>query len=563
MKTVASRQDAKTQRCQRQYIKRRAQRGLFRWLISFAALRLGARLFFLAILARPLIGTETSRAADYPQLGGSPARNNTVEATNLPTEWNVGQFEEKTGRWLRESAKNVRWAARLGSQTYGTPIVAGGKVFAGTNNAAGWIKRYPPKVDLGCLLCFKQDTGQFLWQLSREKLAAGKSLDWSETGICCSPLVEGKRLWIVTNRCEVLCLDTRGTPGSNEARILWTFDMIRELGVVPHNMSSCSVTAAADLLLVNTSNGVDESHEKVPAPKAASFIALDKTTGKLVWSDNSSGANILHGQWSSPAYAVVGGVPQAVFAGGDGWVYSFHATPARGKPVLLWKFDCNTKTSMWKEQGQGDRAILVATPVIVGDRVYIATGEDPEFGEGPGCLWCIDATKRGDVSPELVFDRAGKPLPPRRIQAADPSAGDVVRPNPNSAAVWRYTGREGKDAGKADFKEIMHRTLAMAAVKDDLLVIGDLAGLLHCLDARTGRVHWTYDMLSTMWSSPVIADGKIYIGDEDGDLAVFEFGPKLKLLAKNPVGTAVYTTPIVASDTIYVATRTHLIAIGK
>ena len=118
----------------------------------------------------------------------------------------------------------------------------------------------------------------------------------------------------------------------------------------------------------------------------------------------------------------------------------------------------------------------------------------------------------------------------------------MVRPNPNSAAVWHYTGFDANGDGKLDFKETMHRTLGMAAIKDDLLVIADLAGLVHCLDAKTGKVHWTYDMMSAIWGSPLMVDGKIYIGDEDGDVVVFELSPKLKLLAKNNMRAAVYTS---------------------
>ena len=515
-----------------------------------------------------IAGVAAAQAADSPQWGGSATRNHVAEATNIPTDWDVGQFDENTDRWLESSARNIRWVARLGSQTYGTPVVAGGKVICATNNGAGWLKRYPAAVDLGCLVCFQESNGSFLWQLSCEKLAQGRTLDWPKTGICCSPLVEGRRLWVVTNRSEVVCVDMDGAadrPG--EAVVLWSFDMIGRLGVVPHNMSSCSVTSAGDLLLVTTANGVDELHKKVPAPDAPSFIALDKRTGKLVWADRSPSPNVMHGQWSSPAFAVAGGAPQAVFAGGDGWVYGFRVGPsATGRLELLWKFDCNPKTSVWKDGGRGDRNTLIATPVIVGDRVYVAVGDDPEFGEGPGRLWCIDATKRPaapcDVSPTLVVDRQGRPVPPRRLQAADPKAGDVEQPNPASAAVWQYVGRKDDTTGERPFDDVMHRTLGMAVVKDDLVVIADLAGLVHCLDARTGRPHWTYDMKSAVWGSPLVVEGKIYLGDEDGDVAVFELSAKFKLLAKNSVGTAVYTTPVAANDTLYVATNTRLVAIG-
>ena len=93
-----------------------------------------------------------------------------------------------------------------------------------------------------------------------------------------------------------------------------------------------------------------------------------------------------------------------------------------------------------------------------------------------------------------MFDKQGGPVAPittwsRRIQAADTAAGDVVRPNPNSAVVWQYVGAGPQGQAKADFKNTMHRTIGMAAIRDDLLVIADLAGLVHCLDVRTGKAH--------------------------------------------------------------------------
>ena len=113
------------------------------------------------------------------------------------------------------------------------------------------------------------------------------------------------------------------TDDKDEADVIWRLNMMKQLGVSQHNMCSCSVTAVGDILFVNTSNGVDEGHTNLPAPSAPSFVAMDKNTGKVLWTDNSPGANMLHGQWSSPAYAVLGGVPQVIFGGGDGWLYSF------------------------------------------------------------------------------------------------------------------------------------------------------------------------------------------------------------------------------------------------
>jgi len=294
-----------------------------------------------------------------------------------------------------------------------------------------------------------------------------------------------------------------------------------------------------------------------------------------LWTDKSPGLNILHGQWSSPAYAVLGGVPQVIFGGGDGWLYSFDpAGDGHGKSKLLWKFDCNPKTSHYA-LNKATRNHIIGTPVVYDGRVYVALGEDPEHGEGTGHLWCVDPTKRGDVSPELAFNSANpdKPIPPKRLQAVEPEKGDFARPNPNSAAVWHYSTVDENGDGKIDFNEIMHRTLGSVAIKDDILYIADYSGLFHCLDAKTGKRHWVYDMLAAAWGSPLIVDGKVYIGDEDGDVAIFKHSADPNVAMKKVggemkpfygeinMGNSVYSTPIVADNVLYIANRTHLFAI--
>ena len=80
-------------------------------------------------------------------------------------------------------------------------------------------------------------------------------------------------------------------------------------------------------------------------------------------------------------------------------------------------------------------------------------------------------------------------------------------------------------------------------------------GVLHCLDAKTGKPHWTYDMLAPVWGSPLVADGKVYLGDEDGDVAVFKAGTELKKIAEIDMGNSVYSTPVPANGVLYVMTR--------
>lgn len=612
-----------------------------------------------------------AKPGDWPQWGGSSIRNNVPEATNIPTDWNVGEFDRKTGAHIADDAENIKWVVRLGSQTYGNPVVSGGQLYVGTNNGGAYLSRYPADVDLGVMLCFSEETGEFLWQHSCEKLITGRVHDWPLQGICSSAYVEGDRVYFVTSRGEVVCDDTAGfrdgeddgapaglgtvlevtktesndqfgpaVAGLNDGKLadglktllaergveitgdakvaksesgkgwtieakvdgkdrklvamiggpklivkkqitvddkheadnIWTLDMMAPpYGVSQHNMASCSITAHGDILFVNTSNGLDESHINLPAPNAPSFIAVDKNTGKVLWTDRSPGSNILHGQWSSPSVADVGGELQVIFAGGDGWVYSFKADAGKdGKPTLLWKFDGNPKTSEWILGGRGTRNNIIATPVIWDDHVYIAVGQDPEHGEGVGHLWCLDPSKRGDISPQLVVsvDDRKKVIPPRRLKALNEEAGEVAIDNPNSGVVWHYSEEDTDGNGKVGFEETMHRSCGTVAIKDGVLFIADFSGLFHCIDAKTGKRNWVYDLLAQAWGSPLIVDGHVYIGDEDGEIAIFKMSadPEVAMEDGEPLNevymeNSVYSTPIVANGVLYIANKSHLFAI--
>ena len=106
-----------------------------------------------------------------------------------------------------------------------------------------------------------------------------------------------------------------------------------------------------------------------------------------------------------------------------------------------------------------------------------------------------------------------------------------------------------------------HRTCGTAAIKNGLLFVADFSGLFHCLDVKTGIPFWTHDMLAAAWGSPMIVEDKVYVGDEDGDISVFRLSKKMELIAENPMSSSVYTTPVVANDTLFIADKDHLFAI--
>ena len=462
-----------------------------------------------------LFATIDARADETSMWGFTPSRNLVSDETNLPEKWDP------------ETGLNIKWRASLGSQTYAGPILIGGKVFVGTNNQG--LRNPKLTGDRGVIMAFRESDGEFLWQSTHTKLPSGRVNDWPQQGVCSAPYIERDKLYYVSNRCEVVCIDTEGfldgendgpyveeTDASNiDGDIIWIYDMMDELDVFPHNLATCSPVGAGGLLFVITSNGVDEGHIHIPSPFAPSFIALNKKTGELVWEDASPGEDILHGQWSNPAYGVIAGKPQVIMPGGDGWIYSLQ--PETGE--LIWKFDCNPKDSVWELGGRGTRNSIISTPVIYADRIYVGVGQDPEHGEGVGHLWAIDATDEGDVT--------------------------------ESNAVWHF--------GDQDY----NRTMSTVAIHDDLLYTADLSGFVYCLNAHTGEHYWTYDTYAAIWGSPFVADGKVYIGDEDGDVAVLKAGKKMELIFEVNMGSAVYTTPVAKDSVLYIASRNVLFAIAE
>src|ERR1700733_9524231 len=433
-------------------------------------------------------------SGDWPMWGGTPDRNMVSSMKGIPTTWDV------------QTKKNVKWMAQLGSQSYGNPVVAGGQVYAGTNNE---LVRNPKEPgDRGVLMCFRESDGKFLWQQANEKLAAGRALDWPFQGVCSSPLVEGDRLYYVSNRCELVCLDTHGD-GNGGAKVIWKFDMIEEVGSSPHNMSTSSPVSYGDLVFAGTANGQDESHVHIPSPRAPSMIAVNKQTGKLVWEVNNVGERILHGQWSSPSVGKIGDVVQVVMGEGDGWVRGYEALTGK----KLWEFDMNPKDSVWPKT----RNEVISTPVIYENLVYIANGQDPEHGEGVGHLYAIDATKRGDIT--------------------------------QSGKIWQFDN--------------IRRSVSTGALKDGLLYYSDFSGFLHCLDAATGKELWQHDMLAAVWGSPMVIGDKVYLGDEDGDVAVLQIGREKKLIGEFNMGSSVYSTPVPANGVLFIANRNQLYALKE
>ena len=217
-------------------------------------MKLIERMMVLAIVA--MLVAASNAAADWPMWGGTLNRNMVSQMKGVKLDFD-----------LREE-KNVAWGVDLGSQTYGNPVGRRRESLCpGPIMVPATVPSTPRRMTKASCCVLTKKTGKFVWQLTREKLPSGRVNDWPLQGICSTPFIEGDRLWVVTNRCELMCVDTEGFhDGENDGKIqdevdnekedadiVWNLDMIEELGVFPHNLATSSPVVVGDIVYLLTS----------------------------------------------------------------------------------------------------------------------------------------------------------------------------------------------------------------------------------------------------------------------------------------------------------------------
>lgn len=493
-------------------------------------------LLLVAALAYP------AWSADQPQFGTAWHRNMVSAERNLPA-W----FDGAAG-------KNLRWKAELGSETHGTPVISNGRVYIGTNNGQPRDPRH--KGDRGVLMCFDERTGAFLWQLVVPKRTEDIYFDWPNSGICSPPTVEGDRLYVVSNRGEVMCLDALGMtngndgpftaegrhmtpadenpvlqPGPLDADIVWLFDLTSGAGIWSHDGAHSSVIIDGDFLYLNTATGVDNTHRKIRTPDAPSLVVLDKRTGKLLAREREGIApNIFHCTWSAPSIGTVQGVRQMFFAAGNGILYSFKLPfadnspdPSATTPAILqkiWQFDFDpeapkTNVHRFTTNRRESPSNFFGMPVYENGLLYLAGGGDIWWGKNEAWLKCVRPDGTGDIT--------------------------------TNGLVWSYP--------------LKKHVMSTPAVAGGLVFIADCGGLFHCVEADTGKPLWTHEILGEAWASAFVADGKVYLGTRRGQLYVFQADRQKQLLATIDLGSPVSATAVAANGTLYITTMKRLYAL--
>ncbi len=481
----------------------------------------------------------------------SQDRNHVSPARNLP---------------VRFGDSNRLWQFRLGGKwALSQPKLVGDCLLVGGDARSlqdADLKRGNPRG--GGLFCFDRKTGKLRWELS----LPGDSYAGSY-GTCTPPAVEGDRLYIHAN-LFIACVDLNGLEDGNDgpftdertfysryakdepleklkdtyADILWVYDLKAEHGIYMHDASAGTPLIDGDLLWCNTSNALGRNATWKPTD-APYVVVLDKNTGRLLARDQVDIPMVFHGTWSTLTGGQVAGRKCVFWADGYGFlrafapiepdpdgkvqtlgeIWSWDANPPEyrmheGKPILytrhrqlLPKYPKEVETYVYRENHRENTAWgpceFIATPVYRDGKIYIGIGRDHYYtlqGSENGGFYCIDP------------DAQAKPPAPA-VEWTAPEVG---------------------------------RTQCTVSVADGLIFVGDMTGTLTCLDQKTGQMYWqeTIDKHITC-RSQWVADGKVYLASDRGEMYVWAADKDKKLLGVSKLGGHL-ATPEAADGVIYI-----------
>jgi outer membrane protein assembly factor BamB len=443
------------------------------------------------------------------------------------------------------SGRNIRWRVALGTETHSSPVVAGGKVLIGTNNGQPRDPKHAG--DRGVLMCLDERTGALAWQLVVPKRSEDPYFDWPNSGISSPATVEGDRVYTVTNRGEVVCLDLAGLsngndgpfvdegrhmspadqpamePGPLDADILWITDLTTAAGIWSHDAAHSSILIHGPHLYLNSGTGVDNTHRVIRTPDAPSLVVIDKASGRLIGRDREGIApTIFHCTWSSPSMSRIDGRSVLFFCGGNGIVYAFDpldaAAPADRVHTLKkrWQYDPDptapkSGVHLFTSNRQEGPSVIHGMPVVEDGRLFVAGGGDLWWGKNRAWIQSIDTT--------------------------------------TGSKVWE--------------QPLEKHVMSTPAVAHGLCFIADTGRVLRCLDARTGAEKWSHEGQGEFWGSPLVADGRLYLGSRRGDFWIFAASAEKKQLGRVQLGAPVSSTVCAHDRTLYVATMNELIAVAN
>ncbi len=377
--------------------------------------------------------------------------------------------------------------------------------------------------------------------------AEGKNVRW-KTAVhgraWSSPVILGNQVWMTT-----------ATPDGRE---LFAVALDRDSGKIVFDLKLFDVATPQYAHPFNTyasPTPVIEPGRVYVTFGSPGTAAIDTKTGKVIWERRDFECNHFRGAGSSPI--LFGDLLLMHFDGSD---HQFVVALDKRTGKTVWRtqrsIDFQDLGPDGKPKADGDFRKGFATPQIVmveGRPVMVSVGSKAVYGYDPLTgkeLWRViergshSGSSRPVAGHGLVFVPMG--FDQAQLLAIRPDGqGDVAA----SHIAWRF----GKGAPS----------------KPSILLVGDViymvndGGIVGAVEAKTGELVWRGRVDGTYSASPLFANGRIYVFNEDGKTTVLEAGRELKVLAENFLEDGFMSSPAVDGRAFYLRTRTHVYRIEE
>ncbi len=273
-------------------------------------------------------------------------------------------------------------------------------------------------------------------------------------------------------------------------------------------------------------------------------FCVDTQTGKTLWERVDLQCDHYRGPGSSPI--VYGNLLFLTF---DGYDQQYVAALNKDDGKTVWKKDRHIKYTTANPdyyKAYSTPSILDGgSPQLISPSAEATIAYDPKTGDE---LWRIHHGGMNEACKpvfghNLVYLSSGSTS---NVLAVKQGGSGML---PSSAIAWKTI-----KAGPS------RPSLLLSG--DELFMVSD-KGFASCLDAKTGKPHWQERLNGDFSASPVLADGHIYLCDQDGKTDVVAASTTYKLEAVNMLDDGCMASPAIVGDAIYLRTKTNLYCIGK